>query len=121
MYKDIILTIKDQELEDTWPLNSEMNEKESLYAAPPEGPLCRGYYLRAEKHITIYRLNTWKEIGKKNNTFRRTRQMVSVLNPDKLAVNIQVFEKILRQWKYLVKLFVLLFSSAKHLQHRFVD
>lgn len=58
-----------------------------------------------------------RKVGEKNkNTCRRTRQMVSVLNPDKLAVNSQVFERILRQWKYLVKLFVLLFSSIKHLQ-----
>lgn len=42
-----------------------MNEQESLYAAPPEGPLSKGYYLRAEEHITMYRLNTWKESGGK--------------------------------------------------------
>lgn len=45
-----------------------------------------------KKHATLVQTDYLK--GKEKE---KPRQMVSVLNPDKLAVNFQVFKRILRQ------------------------
>lgn len=98
------------------PTNSEINENND-YMLLCQKVLFPGTITIGQKSMSPwYRLITWR----KEKKTRMTRQMVSLLNPDKLAASFQVFERISRQWKYLVKPFVLIFSTAKHPHHRFV-